>query len=77
MSTAAIVKKTAVPQRLPFVKGETVVYVSPMDPTDRWTTRISRAVNVQGATQRIRYYALEGAPGVLTPADRLLHTWEA
>lgn len=74
--TAALVAKTPVPTRIPFVKGEEVVYVNPMNPADRWPTRVQRVVNVQGLTERIRYYALESARGVLVPADRLLHTWE-
>lgn len=78
MSASAIVAKTPVPLRLPFVKGEEVVYVSPMDPTARLATKVRRVVNVKGyKTTSIRYYSVESAIGVLIPAVRLLHTWEA
>lgn len=71
-----LVAKTRTPFRLPFVKGEAVTYVNPSEGT-AWETRVLRAVNVKAATRTIRYYVLEGARGVLVPADRLLHSWES
>lgn len=73
---SALTAKTPVPFRVPFVRGEAVTYVDPMDSSNRTPMTVKRAVNVQGMTKRIRYYVLDGAPGVLVPADRLLHSWE-
>lgn len=73
MSTIAT---TPAPLALPFRKGDTVTYTAPGG-KESWTTKVRRVVNVKGATQVIRYYSLEGAAGVLVPADRLQHVWEA
>ena len=72
----SIVSKTPVPLRLPFVRGEEV---HRLDLGSGLTTpdRVRQVVNVEvSGGQKIRYYALDSSPGLLTPADRLSHEWE-
>lgn len=72
---SALIAKTPVPLAVPFVRGEIVTYENIGEGTS-WETRVKQVVNVKALTRMIRYYSLEGAPGVLIPADRLRHAWE-
>lgn len=71
----AIVAKTPVPERLPFVKGQRVVYINLGE--SHWETTIHQVIYVNhGDGRRTRYYSLEGAPGVICGGDRIRHEWE-
>lgn len=55
---------------LHFKRGDHLVYRAPGSEIGTPVT-VKSVVVVRRATKRVRYYALEGMPGIILPADRL------